>query len=75
MENQETPFKAGLNAGVIVGILSVVITFVVYFISPVGLASGKFQFGMLFLFIALGNLLWDPIQKIYRWIYGFRPCI
>ncbi len=73
MENQETPFKAGLNAGVIVGILSVVITFVVYFISPVGLASGKFQFGMLFLFIGLVIYFGIQYRKSIGGFMDFGP--
>jgi hypothetical protein len=60
MEDQETPFKAGLNAGVILGILSVVITFIVYFVSPSTLASGMFALIILVLFFAL--LIYFGIQ-------------
>lgn len=60
MENQETPFKAGLNAGIILGILSVVITFIVYFIDPPTLVSGMFGITLLVLFF--GVLIYLGIQ-------------
>lgn len=66
MENQNTPFKAGLNAGLILGILSVVITFIVYFVSPPTLVSGMFGIAMLVVFFGL--LIYFGIQ--YRTSIG-----
>lgn len=60
MENQQTPVKAGLNAGLILGIVSVVLTFLIYFISPESLAS--FSTGMVILAIFLGALIFLGIQ-------------
>jgi hypothetical protein len=60
MENQQTPVKAGLNAGLILGIVSVVLTFIIYFISPESLAS--FSTGMVILAIFLGILIYLGIQ-------------
>lgn len=60
MENHETPFKAGLNSGLILGILSVVITFIVYFINPATLVSGWYGFVMLVVFF--GALIYFGIQ-------------
>jgi hypothetical protein len=60
MEDQETPFKAGLNAGVILGILSVVITFIVYFIDPAMLVSGTYAITLLVIFF--GVLIYLGIQ-------------
>jgi hypothetical protein len=60
MEDRNTPFKAGLNAGMILGILSVVITFIVYFISPPTLVSGLFGIAMLVVFFGL--LIYFGIQ-------------
>lgn len=60
MENQQTPVKAGLNAGLILGIVSVVLTFLIYFISPESLAS--FSTGMVILAIFLGALIYLGIQ-------------
>ncbi|WP_373492880.1 DUF4199 domain-containing protein [Aquiflexum sp.] len=60
MENQESPFKAGLNAGVILGIFSVVITFVVYFIDPPILVSWKY--GLIMLVLFFGILIYLGIQ-------------
>ncbi|MFD2202718.1 DUF4199 domain-containing protein [Shivajiella indica] len=66
MENQNTPIKAGLNAGLILGILSVVITFIVYFVSPSTLVSGIFGIAMLVVFFGL--LIYFGIQ--YRTSLG-----
>lgn len=54
MENAETPFKAGLNTGLILGIATVLITFIIYFIDPARLASISVGlFILLGLFIAM----------------------
>lgn len=53
MENQESPFKAGLNSGLILGIISVVITYVIYFIDPTLLVAWYVGIGILVLFIGL----------------------
>ena len=66
MEDQNTPFKAGLNAGLILGILSVVITFIVYFVSPPILVSVMYGIAMLVVFIGL--LIYFGIQ--YRTSIG-----
>lgn len=47
MENQQTPFKAGLNAGLILGVISILTTFIVYFIDPAMLASGTVQWSLI----------------------------
>ncbi|SNS67043.1 Protein of unknown function [Belliella buryatensis] len=50
METTQTPLKAGLNSGVILGIVSVIITFIFYFVSPeqlVGTAYTVIYFGAL----------------------------
>lgn len=73
MENQETPFKAGLNAGVILGIVSVVLTFVVYFISPITLASGTFGIGMLVVFIGILIYLGIQYRKSIGGFMDFGP--
>ncbi|GGF40468.1 DUF4199 domain-containing protein [Echinicola rosea] len=39
METQETPFKAALRSGLIIGLISLVISYVVYFINATSLAS------------------------------------
>ncbi|AWW29753.1 DUF4199 domain-containing protein [Echinicola strongylocentroti] len=39
METQETPFKAALRSGMIVGLISLVISYLVYFINATSMAS------------------------------------
>ncbi|MCL6261696.1 DUF4199 domain-containing protein [Aquiflexum sp. TKW24L] len=53
MENQESPFKAGLNSGLILGIVSVVISYIIYFIDPTLLVAWYVGIGLLVLFIGL----------------------
>lgn len=60
MEDQQTPVKAGLNAGLILGIVSIVMTFLIYFIAPERLAS--FSTAMIILCIFLGALIYLGIQ-------------
>jgi len=73
MENQETPFKAGLNAGVILGILSVVITFIVYFINPSMLVSGTFAITLLVVFFGLLIYLGIQYRKSLGGFMEFGP--
>ncbi|MCH6234787.1 DUF4199 domain-containing protein [Cognataquiflexum rubidum] len=53
MENQESPFKAGLNSGLILGIISVVITYILYFIDPTLLVAWYVGIGILVLYFGL----------------------
>lgn len=53
METQESPFKAGLNSGLIIGIISVVITFIIYFVDASSMVSMYFGLGVLVIFIGL----------------------
>lgn len=53
MENQESPFKAGLNSGLILGIISIVITYIIYFIDPTLLVAWYVGIGILVLYIGL----------------------
>ncbi|MCH6201084.1 DUF4199 domain-containing protein [Aquiflexum sp. LQ15W] len=53
MENQESPFKAGLNSGLILGIISVVITYILYFIDPTFLVAWYVGIGILVLYFGL----------------------
>jgi hypothetical protein len=70
MENQESPFKAGLNSGLILGIISIVITYIVYFIDPTLLVAWYVGIGILVLYIGL--IIYYGIQ--YRnSIGGFMP--
>lgn len=73
MENQESPFKAGLNSGVILGVLSVVITFVVYFINPVTLVSGMFGIIVLIVFFAVLIYLGIQYRKSLGGFMEFGP--
>lgn len=73
MEDQETPFKAGLNAGVILGILSVVITFIVYFVNPSTLVSGMFGITVLVVFFAVLIYLGIQYRKSLGGFMEFGP--
>lgn len=53
MENHESPFKAGLNSGLILGIVSVVITYILYFIDPTLLVAWYVGIGILVLHFGL----------------------
>lgn len=53
MENQNSPFQAGASTGLILGIISVVITFILYFIDPELMVTWYVGFGILAIFIAL----------------------
>ena len=53
MENQESPFKAGLNSGLILGFISVVITYILYFIDPTLLVAWYVGIGILVLYFGL----------------------
>lgn len=53
MENENTPFKAGLNSGLILGLISVVLSYVIYFVEPSLLAAWYVGIGILVLFVAL----------------------
>lgn len=53
MENENTPFKAGLNSGLILGLISVVLSYVIYFVDPSLLAAWYVGIGIMVLFIAL----------------------
>jgi hypothetical protein len=54
METHESPLKAGTNAGLILGIISVVITFLIYFINPsimVSMSYGLVTLAVLFFIV------------------------
>ncbi len=53
MENQETPFKAGVNTGAILGIVGIIVTFVFYFINPGQLVGVPYSVTSLVLLIGL----------------------
>jgi hypothetical protein len=53
MENEKKPFKAGLNSGLIIGLISVVITFLIYFINSSLLVTWYIGIGLLVLYIGL----------------------
>jgi hypothetical protein len=60
MENQQTPFQAGLNAGVIMGVVGIVGMYVTYFIEPTAIVGG---YSSLVQFVlAIGILLYLGIQ-------------
>jgi hypothetical protein len=53
MENVDSPSKAGLNTGLILGLISVVLTFLIYFIDSGLLVTWYIGIGMLVLYIGL----------------------
>ncbi len=53
MENQNSPFQAGANAGLILGIISVVLTFIIYFIDPELMVTWYVGLGIFAVFVAL----------------------
>lgn len=70
MENQESPFKAGLNLGLILGIISIVIAYLVYFLAPESMVSWQVSTGILVIYI--GMIIYFGLQ--YRTsIGGFMP--
>ncbi|MDO9553785.1 DUF4199 domain-containing protein [Rhodonellum sp.] len=70
MENENTPFKAGLNSGLILGLISVVLTYVIYFVDSSLLAAWYVGIGIFVLFIGL--IIYFGIQ--YRnSIGGYMP--
>jgi hypothetical protein len=53
METHESPLKAGINLGLILGIISVVVTFLIYFVNPPTMVSMTYAFISLALFFFL----------------------
>jgi hypothetical protein len=60
MENQESPFKAGLNLGLILGIISIVIVYLVYFFAPESMVS--WQVSLAILVIYIGGIIYFGLQ-------------
>ncbi|MCH7410805.1 DUF4199 domain-containing protein [Belliella sp. DSM 111904] len=60
MEPKQTPFKAGVNAGLILGIVSIILTFVFYFLGAEQLVSTLFQ--VVSLVVSLGLVIYFGIQ-------------
>ncbi|PSL01509.1 DUF4199 domain-containing protein [Cecembia rubra] len=63
MEEKESAVKAGLNAGLILGIGSAILMFLVYFINPNFLVAGSFGFGLLILFVVVSVVLGIRYRK------------
>lgn len=63
MEEKESAIKAGVNAGLILGIVSAILTFLIYFINPNTLASGAYGFGLLAVFTVLAVILGIRYRK------------
>lgn len=60
MENQQTPFQAGLNAGIIMGVVGIVGMYITYFIEPTAIVGG---YNSLIQFVlVIGILLYFGIQ-------------
>lgn len=53
MEIKESPFKAGLNSGLILGIISVVISYILYFVDPTLMVAWYVGIGILVLYFGL----------------------
>ena len=53
MENTQTPFKAGLNTGLVLGLVSIVLTFLAYFIDPSLMVAWYFGLGVLVIYFGL----------------------
>lgn len=73
MENQQTPFQAGLNAGVILGVVSLLITFVTYFIEPSAIVAGTNQFIQFGLALAILIYLGIQYRKSIGGFMEFGP--
>jgi hypothetical protein len=63
MEEKESLFKAGLNTGLILGVISAILTFLIYFVNPNTLASGTYGFGLLAVFTVLAIILGIRYRK------------
>mgnify|MGYP000147076216 CR=1 FL=1 len=63
MEEKESVVKAGLNSGLILGIVSAILMFLVYFIDPNLLVAGTFGFGLLVLYVVLAVVFGIKYRK------------
>lgn len=63
MEEKESLLKAGANTGLILGVISAILTFLIYFVNPNTLASGTYGFGLLAVFTVLAIILGIRYRK------------